>query len=381
MDKQLRTRLWGAIAGAFAAVTLSSSVMALEDVLETPSMETSKATQSLLLDVAVAGGSYVAAGERGHIIFSRDQGKNWEQAQVPVSTTLTGIFFVDESNGWAVGHGGVVLVTTDGGKSWAKQMDGYLANQMVIKAAQEKIKRLETKLASASGDAASDLEMELETATYALDDAKIDAEVGASKPLLDVWFKDKNTGFVVGAYGYIFRTDDGGNTWKDWSANIQNVDRFHYNAITQITGGALFIVGEAGIVFRSTNNGDTWDTIESPYDGSFFGVTGTGNVNEVLAFGLRGNLFRSTNLGDTWDSVQSGVDVSLTSGWSSKGGVVTIVGVSGVVVVSNDAGETFQATERQDRLSLSNVIRLPDDHLLLFGEGGVVIADSRGRDL
>lgn len=381
MDKKLRTKLWVAITGSLAAIALSSSVMALQDVLETPSMETSKATQSLLLDVAVAGTNYVAVGERGHIIFSRDQGKSWEQAQVPVSSTLTAITFVDKTNGWAVGHGGVVLATTDGGKVWIKQLDGNQANQMVIKAAQDKIVKLESSLAAASEDQVGDIEYAIENAGYALEDSKADAAVGASKPLLDVWFKDKNTGFVVGAYGYIFRTDDGGKTWHDWSNRIQNSDRFHYNAITQITGGALFIVGEAGNIFRSTNGGDSWDTLESPYDGSFFGVTGTGNANEALVFGLRGNMYRTTNLGDVWKSVETGVDESLTAGWPSKDEVVTVVGISGVVVVSGDAGETFLAVERQDRLSLSSVVRLPDDHLLLFGEGGVVIADTNGKDL
>ena len=34
------------------------------------------------------------------------------------------------------------------------------------------------------------------------------------RPLMDVWFKNANTGFAIGAYGTFLRTDDGGKTWQ-----------------------------------------------------------------------------------------------------------------------------------------------------------------------
>ncbi len=381
MNTKRGQRFWMA-AMISAGLSLGSpAALALDDVLVTPSMPTQKATESLLLDVASAGSTYVAVGERGHAIYSSDGGVTWAQGSVPVSTVLTAVFFVDANNGWAVGHGGVVLGTTDGGKNWTKQFDGNLANQMVIKAAENKVGRLESEIDAASDDDKPDLEYALEEAQFGLDDAKADAATGPSKPLLDVWFKDKNNGFAVGAYGFFFRTTDGGQNWENWAPKLENPDRFHLNAIGRITGDVLFIVGEAGMVFSSTDFGESWERLESPYQGSFFGVTGTGNVNEVLAFGLRGNVFRSVDLGQTWEQSDSGTESTLVAGAPGEGGNVTLVGAQGVVAVSNNSGESFIAKERADRLALTSVAHRKDQALLLFGEGGVVIANSKGNNL
>ncbi|PIE43601.1 MAG: photosystem I reaction center subunit IV [Gammaproteobacteria bacterium] len=359
----------------------AGSAMALEDVLETSAMATSLATKSLLLDATRVGDTYVAVGERGHVIYSSDDGMTWVQGAVPVSTTLTSVYFIDGTQGWAVGHGGVVLATRDAGKTWVKQFDGHLANQMVIKAAEQRIKNLESALDAATDEDKADIEYELEEAQFNLEDAIVDAETGAGKPLLDVWFRDANHGFVVGAYGFFFKTSDGGKNWENWAHQIENRERFHLNAIGKITGDVLFLVGEAGIAYVSMDLGETWKTLDVPYDGSFFGLTGTGNVNEVLVFGLRGNVFRSVDLGRSWQSIDAGTDASLTGGSPGKGNNVTLVGVRGVVAVSNNSGESFIALERKDRLALSAVLHRTDQSLLLFGEGGVVVADSQGKDL
>lgn len=125
----------------------------------------------------------MAVGERGHAIYSTDGGVTWQQGAVPVSTTLTSVFFVDEQYGWAVGHGGVILSTSDGGRQWVKQFDGNLANQMVIQAAESRVKRIESELDAAADDDKGDIEAALEEAQFALEDAKTDAATGPSKPL------------------------------------------------------------------------------------------------------------------------------------------------------------------------------------------------------
>ncbi|WP_369602062.1 YCF48-related protein [Hahella sp. SMD15-11] len=345
--------------------------MALTDVLETPSMPTLKAASSLLTDIAQAGSRLVAVGQRGHIIYSDDMGKTWVQAKVPVSVLLTGVYFVDSRNGWATGHGGLVLHTTDGGATWTKQFDGNEANQLVIAQVQARLDALQAKYDQASEDEKADLEYELEDAQFALEDAQADAETGPSKPLLDVWFKDTNHGFVVGAYGFFFETRDGGETWENAAPRIENDERFHLNAIAQVTGGALFIVGEAGQIFRSTDEGATWEKLDSPYSGSLFAVSGTGNVNEVLVAGLRGHIFRSQDLGRTWERVMLGAEQTINSLSADGKGRVLAMGNSGVWAMSQDFGETFKVHTREDREALLAGLYLPDDRLVFVGERGV----------
>ncbi len=367
--------------GALGLGIASTTVHAVEDVLVTPSVKTDSAPNALLLDVAKAGKRLVAVGTRGHIIYSDDGAQGWTQADVPVSVLLTGVSFADEKNGWAVGHSGVILKTSDGGQTWAKQFDGNAANKQIITQAENKLAELEGMMETASEDELEDLEYEVEEAAFALDDAKLDAEVGASKPFLDILFTSSKEGFVVGAYGFLFKTIDGGESWLNFGARMDNPDRFHLNAITQTSNGSLFLVGEAGVIFRSTDGGDSWDTLDSPYSGSLFGVSGTKDDGVVMIYGLRGNLYRSEDNGDSWDKIDTGSEGTLMTSTSNGGKLISIVGNSGVVLFSDDAGRSFSETIRPDRLGNSSAIYLGSDRLVVVGESGVKITTPQGVNL
>lgn len=358
-----------------------NTALAVQDVLETPAAKTELADENLLLDVAAAGQRLVAVGERGHIIVSDDQGKSWRQVSVPVAVLLTAVSFADEQHGWAVGHGGVVLHTKDGGETWVKQFDGNIANQMIIKQAETYVEELEEELANADEEDALDAEYALEDAQFALEDAQIDAEVGASKPLLDVLFWSRTEGVVVGAYGFIFKTEDGGSTWRNLGSNMDNADRFHLNAVTQIKGGTLLAAGEAGVLFRSTDLGESWESIDSPYDGSFFGVSATGEEGTALAFGLRGNLFRTTDDGVSWEELDSNTESTLMGASFDGDNGITIVGNSGSVLRSRDGGMTFNETIRENRLGNVSVIHISEDKLVMVGESGVNITTPAGKNI
>ena len=367
--------------GIIGAGLISTQAVAVQDVLETPALKTSKAPENLLIDITKAGNRLVTVGVRGHIIYSDDQGETWQQANVPVSVLLTAVSFVDDTHGWAVGHSGVVLHTSDGGLNWVSQFDGNRANQMVITQAEKRIEKLQQKLDSAPEDEQADLEWELEGAMFNLDDAKIDAEVGASKPFLDVLFSSRTEGFAVGAYGYFFKTKDGGLTWENYGSRIENPDRFHLNAINRIKGGALFIAGEAGVLFRSQDGGETWETLDSPYSGSLFGVSGTNERNVVLLVGLRGHLFRSQDAGNTWKQIDAGTESTLMSAAVNQDGDISIVGNSGTVLFSKDGGKSFTEIIREDRLSNTSAVFVDEDKIALVGESGVNLAQSTGSDV
>lgn len=376
--KILTNKFKAGLFGLIGAGLIHGQTFAVEDVLKTPSVKTNLATENLLLDIAKSGERLVSVGFRGHIVYSDDAGSSWQQASVPVSVLLNAVSFVDDSYGWAVGHSGVILHSSDGGKSWVTQFDGNQANKMVITQAENRVRKLTDKLDQASEDEQGDLEYEVEDASYALEDAKLDAEVGASKPFLDVLFSSRTEGFAVGAYGYFFKTKDGGETWENYGTRISNPDRFHLNAINRVKGGNLFIVGEAGVIFRSKDAGETWETIESPYAGSFFGVTGTHERDVVIAFGLRGHIYRSQNSGDTWTRIQTGSEGTLMSATVSSEGDISIVGNSGTVLFSKDGGRSFTEVIREDRLSNTSAVFIGSDKVALVGENGVNIAKPTG---
>ena len=105
-------------------VAPSASSAPYVDVLDAPSQTSPLASQRILNGAAVAGNRVVVVGQRGHILYSDDHGRSWTQASVPVSVDLVAVHFPTSKKGWAVGHGGVVLATSDGGATWVKQIDG-----------------------------------------------------------------------------------------------------------------------------------------------------------------------------------------------------------------------------------------------------------------
>lgn len=355
-----------------------------QDPLETPALSTLIAHKSLLLDVTAAGDRYVAVGSRGHIILSDDKGRTWVQAKVPVMTTLTAVKFADANTGYAVGHDAVVLKTEDGGKTWVKKFDGFRANEMVLESAKKAKEKREAELDAASQSGNDDLiyeaEEALENATFALEDAQYDYDDRSTKPLMDLWFKNANEGFVIGAYGMIFKTLDGGDSWLAWSSKVENPNRFHLNSIAQMSDSALVIAGEAGLILTSKNLGDTWQMANSPYDGSFFGVIALQN-NVQLAFGLRGNVVRSDNYGQSWDFVDTHSKQTLIGGTDHLGLTAYLVGNAGTFLKGIAAGTKWESTTRTGRSNAASIVETNPGEFILVGEGGVQIIDETGTRL
>ena len=66
-----------------------------------------------------------AAGRPGSVLLhSPNRGATWEIVRTRQPLPLNGIFFLNESRGWAVGEMGAILATTDGGKTWQVQRRG-----------------------------------------------------------------------------------------------------------------------------------------------------------------------------------------------------------------------------------------------------------------
>lgn len=345
----------------------TASVEANKDFLEQPSTPSRLAAQSLLLDVTHAGERLVAVGERGHILYSDDQGQMWQQAETPAIVTLTAVNFPTPDHGWAVGHDGLVLHSSDGGMHWQKQLDGFEANQLVIQRLNNSIESLQQELTNASPERRNALQSQLEVQQFRLEDAEIAAEEGATKPLLDVWFANEREGFVVGAYGLFFHTKDGGDTWMPWFEHIDNDFGYHYNAISR-SGSSLLLAGEAGTLYRSRDAGHSWETLDSPYEGSWFGLTDCTGGNTTLLYGLRGNLYSSADQGDSWEKVHLEAPATLTGG-NCRDNIVVLASSSGLVLESTDGGDSFKQLS-QDRTPYSAATLTDNGRVILVGLNG-----------
>ncbi|MFX5476842.1 YCF48-related protein, partial [Acinetobacter baumannii] len=70
--------------------------------------------------------------------------------------------FAGTEQGWAAGHGGVILHTADGGKTWALQR----------------------------------------------------SDTSVDQPLFSIWFANANEGWAAGLWSLLLQTRDGGKSWQ-----------------------------------------------------------------------------------------------------------------------------------------------------------------------
>lgn len=328
------TGMLGGWALGLALLGVLGTPLATAATADSFAIESNKAARTLLLDVTHAGPRLVTVGDRGHILYSDDQGVSWTQARVPTRQLLTAVYFADAQHGWAVGHDAQILASADGGVTWTKQFE----------------------------------------------------DTAREAPLLDVWFQDATTGFAIGAYGMLLETTDGGQQWQDVSDRLDNPEQYHLNAIAKVKDAGLFIVGEQGSLFRSSDQGASWEAVQGPYEGSLFGAIGTAQAGTLLVYGLRGNLYRSTDFGDHWQRIEvqgprGPMEFGLAGATLLDSGELVLVGNGGTVLRSDDDGQSFSVYSRPDRIALAAVAGDARDGLILAGQGGVRVTAANGAQV
>ena len=291
----------------------------------TLNVEAVKASQRLLMDIkSIINGRLVAVGERGHILISDDNGKSWLQKLIPSEVLLTKLFFIDNKNGWAIGHQQTILKTNNGGETWQVQHSSDNLDQPA---------------------------------------------------LFDIWFKNQQTGFAVGAYGLFLKTNDGGETWEEvFVGNLEDEEigfPHFYSLAYDIKNEQVILAGEFGLLAASKNDGETWQKFDSPYQGSFFNVAVLED-GTLLAMGLRGHLFRSIDQGVSWTETQTGTISGLQELLVLSDKRILIVGSDGTQLISNDSGLSVDLVQRADRVHLANAVNLPNKKVLLVGISGVL---------
>lgn len=330
--------------------------------LKQPSIMQSSSDKVLLLSVAKSEQRLIASGEQGVIIYSDDDGLTWHQSEVPVSVLITDVHFFDNQSGWAVGHDGVLLRSLDQGASWQKQLDGSVINSLRVQAIENEVQAL--KKVTPSNDEL------LEETEYLLDDARAAQEEGPSTPLLDVHFISEQTGFAVGAYGLVLRSNDGGETWEYIGHKLPNPDGLHLNRIFYTQDGRLLLLGEAGLLLQSRDEGQNWMALDSPYMGSFYTAA---ESDSLYLMGLRGNTFKQTKNG--WEKVSLPVTATINDAIVVDEAIY-LVGQGGALLKQTKQG--FEGFSERGLRSFS-AVSLAGGFLIIVGEGGVKRVSLKGN--
>ena len=305
-----------------------------------------QAAHAVVLGAAQAGRRLVSVGERGLIQLSDDNGATWRQAPAPTSATLTAVRFDRDRNGVAVGHAGVVLVTANAGDTWRLVLDGARIAELALAAA------------GASGD---------ERALREAERLKAD---GADKPLLDVAMAPNGRLLVVGAYGLVLASEDGGEHWTPWMARLDNPQGLHLNSVRR-RGDTILIGGERGLALLSRDGGQHFERLATPYQGSYFTIE-IGTDGALLLAGLRGNAWTSTDGGRQWSQLVNPVPASITGSVLRADGTVVLASQAGMLLTRHGSVLVPLAATARPLAPLTGVLETPAGGLLALSVQGAV---------
>ncbi|GAA7766786.1 hypothetical protein RN01_28430 [Cupriavidus sp. SHE] len=302
------------LAAAAFAMQQGNANRPMRDVLDMPVPAGEFNKHSPASSVARQGDRLVAVGPRGLIVMSSDGGSHWAQMPSPVQSDLVSVRFSDANTVWAVGHDAVALRSADGGASWQRVLDG-----------RSLLKLLRGHYPAQGGPEGADKTRE-EVERWASQSATLDV---LPTPFLDVSFADANDGFLVGAFGLVLHTVDGGKTWTPWIEHTDNPRRLHLYAVAG-HGTQRYIAGEQGLLLRLDPAGNHFAQVKTPYEGTFFGVDV--RPGRVLAYGLSGNAYVSKDEGTQWRKLATGTEASLVAAVPAGGEGLLLVSDAGQVL-------------------------------------------------
>ncbi len=329
------------------------------NILELPAVHSELAAKSLIYTVRKFGDRYFATGQRGHILFSDDGGNTWQQAEVPVRSSILDISFPSENIGYAVGHEGVILKTTDGGKTWSLIYDGYRIAENGLK--------FYTAL----------LEEDPENEIYAAlaDEMDFAVSQGADKPLFGIYCFGDDACNAIGAYGLSLRTRNGGETWEPTMHRNENLSFYHMFDSAALPGkNRFFLVGEAGMFMVAVIDEETGGAVQLdnvPWEGSFFTATNSTQSNAIIVGGLRGRMFRTPDEGLTWEEISKPDTSSIVDTLTLSDGRIVATGVAGELLISTDDGSSFTRFNAGETGRVNTLAEGPDNTLILGGPKGL----------
>lgn len=232
-----------------------------------------------------------AVGSAGKVIHTRDGGATWTVQNTGTSRPFYGLYFLDANRGWIVGGNqsgfsspySYVYATTDGGQSWSLQY--YGSDQFKLVKVQFSNKEV--------GWAVGELGLVLRTTNGGKTWTRMD--VGTGLNLNDLYFVSESEGWIVGRDGLLLYTDNKGESWQHLSAGTTDtLYRVHFADAQR--GWVTTSNGSAGQVLETSDGGRTWQAqaFAPPY--GFQSLYFIDSLNG-WATDYRGNIFHTVSGG------------------------------------------------------------------------------------
>jgi len=305
-------------------------------------------------------GKCIAVGGGGSIFISSDNRENWIK-QFAGSGSLSGddihgIFFVDSFNGYAVGfrdtwrNGGVILKTTDGGKTWLT--NASYSNSCTFKDV--------FFINKYSGWAVS----EYDGVIYTQDQ-------GANWHWLDntpsgnvIYFINETTGFIVG--DKIFKSVDSGLTWIEKFNTSGNSIYF----FDQLNG---WVSSNNGTLLKTSDGGESWIQMYCGINSNLNSIRFY-NQNFGVCVGDGGVIISTSDGGESWIQKVSGSTVDLNSISIINKSYIWVTGDNGVLISTTDAGDQWSLNHPLTSKDLNTIFFIDENKGWVAGLDGTIFS-------
>ncbi|MBF6559076.1 MAG: hypothetical protein IVW56_02210 [Candidatus Binataceae bacterium] len=284
--------------------------------------------------------SIYIVGSKALLMVSTDAGKSWTQRLI--KERPGGDLFQDRDlysirfgpggkSGWIVGEDGLVLRTDDGGDTWTVQESGTVKNLF-------KVAVLDDQNALVVGADGIILRTD--------DGGKSWKTITSPKnvTIFDVTFVDKNVGWAVGEFSTILTTADGGQTWTlNYGGNTTDftIGPFFSVNFSDPTHG--IVAGLAGDIMVTADAGKSWQAKKLPDVVGSYVMAEDPAAKKLWIGGSGGKLFDEGPDGQ-WQAVDRSTFHDLND-MAFAGDLGVAVGLNGTILLTNNAGEQWQAVQ------------------------------------
>jgi len=303
-------------------------------------------------------------GYGGKILETTNGGSSWEQRPSGTESALYAVEMVDDKQGWIAGQEGLVLHTADGGKTWQpqesnatfKDSDGSMRRAYLFG-----LDALDAQHVFAVGDRSMLCSTSDGGTTWTSRKVKMELDTSGGESLAAadpifyaVKFIDPQHGWIVGEFGKVMYTADGGQTWKEQEKTLMEgsgifdlLDLPTLFGVHATDGQNVIASGLEGHVARTSDGGGRWafdkiDAGDVPLVDPLYDVDQLPD-GTAWAVGAAGEVIRKGPTDAAWTRAQIGQDV-LTwlravdfsdpkSGW--------MVGGFGLIFHTTDGGKTW----------------------------------------
>ncbi|MGH7960801.1 MAG: YCF48-related protein [Candidatus Binatia bacterium] len=189
---------------------------------------------------------------------------------------------------------------------------------------------------------------------------------GVTELLKAVYFVDENQGWVAGVEGVILHTEDGGKTWVRQKSGTEE----YLRDIVFTDAQHGLAVARTSVLLRTQDGGATWIPGRLGAGGG-----GEDRINRIRFFngtawavGEFGDIFVSRDQGATWEQKTSGLKITLTdiAFADARNGLIT--GLAGLVLHTADGGESWQPVATGSKNNLFGTVMLSADEAVVTGD-------------